>query len=87
MDSSMTQPAKLLLLANILARGGVITQNGKAFLKELILKKDPRLLKVLTAFDSEEAHDPSFLNTINRLIGEVLAPPKRGLASISRPCS
>ena len=33
MDSSMTQPAKLLLLANILARGGVITQNGKAFLK------------------------------------------------------
>jgi hypothetical protein len=29
----MTEPAKLLLLASILAKGGVISQNGKAFFK------------------------------------------------------
>jgi hypothetical protein len=31
--ASLTEPAKLLLLSSILARGGVISLNGKAFLK------------------------------------------------------
>lgn len=68
--ADMTEPAKLLLLASILSKGGVITQNGAGFLKELILKRDPRLLKLLVAFDSEDSKDANFLDSINRIIGE-----------------
>jgi hypothetical protein len=32
-SQQMTEPAKLLLLASILAKGRVISNNGKAFLK------------------------------------------------------
>lgn len=39
---------------------------GKGFLKELILKRDKRLLEVLEGFGS----DPDFLNNLHNLIGE-----------------
>ena len=32
-QQQLTQPAKLLLLASILTKSGVISNNGKAFLK------------------------------------------------------
>jgi len=67
-SSSLTAPAKLLLLASLLAKDGVITNNGKAFLKELILQKDPRLMELLERFDSQEGQDTAFLDTINDLI-------------------
>jgi len=31
--ASLTEPAKLLLLSSILSRSGIISSNGKAFLK------------------------------------------------------
>mmetsp|Transcript_22134 Transcript_22134/g.43586 ORF Transcript_22134/g.43586 Transcript_22134/m.43586 type:complete len:335 (+) Transcript_22134:86-1090(+) len=68
-DSRMTEPAKLLLLASILAKGRVISSNGKAFLKELILRRDPRLLSILASFDSNmDCKDSKFLDTLNSVI-------------------
>jgi len=68
----MTEPAKLLLLASILAKGRVISSNGKAFLKELILRRDPRLLSILASFDSNmDCKDSKFLDTLNSVIGKI----------------
>lgn len=66
---SLTEPAKLLLLASILAKDRMITLNGKAFFKELILRRDPRLHQLLESFDTE-GQDVRFLDKINDLIDE-----------------
>ena len=73
--SDLTEPGKLLLLASVLARGGVISQNGKSWLKELILRRDARLTRLLEAFDDEGSQDVKFLDTINKLIGAPTEPP------------
>ena len=44
--------ARLLLLANVLTNDRVLTHNGKAFFKELIIRKDPRLMDVVLHFSS-----------------------------------
>jgi len=69
-SDSLTEPAKLLLLASLLAKDRIITENGKAFLKELILRRDPRLLLLLQAFETKDTQDAAFLDTIYRLIEE-----------------
>jgi hypothetical protein len=53
MEDTLTEPAKLLLLASLLAKDRIITENGKAFLKELILRRDPRLLSLLNTFETK----------------------------------
>ncbi|KAJ1449541.1 S-adenosyl-L-methionine-dependent methyltransferase [Pelagophyceae sp. CCMP2097] len=60
--------AKLFLLASLLCKDGVITNNGKAFMKELILSCDPRLLALLGAFEERGAADVVFIDSIHELI-------------------
>lgn len=66
--TELTQPAKQLLLASLLAQDRIISNNGKAFLKELILRRDPRLASLLRKFESKEAGDSLFLEQIHELI-------------------
>eukprot|EP00607_Mallomonas_marina_P010066 CAMPEP_0182417376 /NCGR_PEP_ID=MMETSP1167-20130531/1836_1 /TAXON_ID=2988 /ORGANISM="Mallomonas Sp, Strain CCMP3275" /LENGTH=465 /DNA_ID=CAMNT_0024590893 /DNA_START=53 /DNA_END=1450 /DNA_ORIENTATION=- len=67
-DSGMTDPAKLLLLAALLAKDRIISSNAKSFLKELILRRDPRLLELLRRFESKETGDNAFMESIHDLI-------------------
>lgn len=64
----MTQPAKLLLLAALLAKDRIISSNAKSFLKELILRRDPRLIDLLKQFESKETGDNAFMEKIHDLI-------------------
>ena len=69
-NDGMSQPAKLLLLATLFAEDRVISNNGKAWLKELILRRDPRLDALLEQFESKAgaAADSVFLEQIHNLI-------------------
>lgn len=67
-DSGMTDPAKLLLLAALLSKDRIISSNAKSFLKELILRRDPRLLDLLRRFESKETGDNAFMESIHDLI-------------------
>ena len=49
---SSFQPAKLLILASTLNKAGLISKNGKAFFKELILGRDPRCAEVVRLADA-----------------------------------
>mmetsp|Transcript_6864 Transcript_6864/g.9220 ORF Transcript_6864/g.9220 Transcript_6864/m.9220 type:complete len:397 (+) Transcript_6864:49-1239(+) len=69
-NDSLTEPAKLLLLASLLAKDRIISNNGKAFLKELVLRKDKRLVELLRKFESKETGDAEFLEGIHKLIDE-----------------
>jgi len=66
-DEQLTEPAKLLLLASLLSKDRIITQNGKGFLKEVILGRDPRLAQLLASFGSQD-EGTAFLDTINVMI-------------------
>jgi SAM-dependent methyltransferase len=68
MDDSLTEPAKHLLLVALLTSDRIISNNGKAFLKELILRRDPRIATLLHKFESKEAGDATFLQQIHQLI-------------------
>jgi hypothetical protein len=68
--SGLAEPAKLLLLASILAKDRAISNNGKAFLKELILRRDPRLISLLKKFEATETQNAEFLEQIHNLIKE-----------------
>mmetsp|Transcript_20054 Transcript_20054/g.28816 ORF Transcript_20054/g.28816 Transcript_20054/m.28816 type:complete len:415 (+) Transcript_20054:111-1355(+) len=65
---SLNEPAKLLLLAALLAKDHIISNNAKAFLKELILRRDTRIIQLLKKFESKEAGDTTFLDHIHDLI-------------------
>eukprot|EP01041_Mallomonas_annulata_P000761 gene761-1448_t len=67
-DTAMTDPAKLLLLAALLSKDRIISCNAKSFLKELILRRDPRLLDLLKRFESKETGDNAFMEKIHELI-------------------
>lgn len=60
-------PAKFYLLATLLAKDRVITNNGRALLKELILRRDKRLLMLLQDFERTHLSDV-FVNAIHALI-------------------
>ena len=82
----------LLLLASYLAKDGVLTANGKAFFKELILRRDHRLHALLERFqlpqvddavrparNLEKSSDPALQCTRGCLTRDVLeraAPPR-----------
>jgi hypothetical protein len=70
MNNSLSEPAKLLLLCALLAKDRIITDNGKAYLKELVLRRDPRLFQILSKFESRSSADSSFLEQIHNLIEE-----------------
>lgn len=72
MDSGLTQPAKLLLLAALLAKDNVISQNSKSFLKELALRRDDRLVSLLADFESKQTEDAVFLEKIHDAIGKLI---------------
>ncbi|CAM9911789.1 unnamed protein product, partial [Discosporangium mesarthrocarpum] len=61
----LSEPAQLLLLASLLAKDRSISHNGKAFLKELILRRDPRLLE---AFAPHGRGDTDLIDGVQRLI-------------------
>jgi SAM-dependent methyltransferase len=70
MEPELTESAKLLLLASLLARDRVISNNGKAFLKELIIRKDPRVIDLLGSFETRGADDLQVLEQISDVITE-----------------
>ena len=65
---SLSEPAKMLLLGSLLAKQRIISNNAKAFLKEMILRRDPRLARVLAQFEDKTANDAEFLENIHELI-------------------
>eukprot|EP00611_Tribonema_gayanum_P016316 TRINITY_DN2843_c0_g1_i2.p1 TRINITY_DN2843_c0_g1~~TRINITY_DN2843_c0_g1_i2.p1 ORF type:complete len:286 (-),score=110.51 TRINITY_DN2843_c0_g1_i2:255-1112(-) len=65
-SANLSAPGKLLLLASLLARDRVISNNGKALLKDLTLRRDPRVLRLLNAF--EEGGDQDFVRQVHRLL-------------------
>ena len=71
-DNSMSSPSRLLLLTSLLARDGIITNNGKSFLKEMVLRRDPRLGDLMETFSTPTTkdNDMEFLEKVNDLIAE-----------------
>ena len=65
---SLSEPAKMLLLGSLLAKQRIISNNAKSFLKEMILRRDPRLARVLAQFEDKTANDAEFLENIHELI-------------------
>lgn len=64
----ISEPAKSLLLASILAKQGTITNNAKAFLKELVLRRDNNLSAILARFQHKKERDADFLEQLHQLI-------------------
>ena len=48
----------------------IISNNAKAFFKELILRRDPRLASIMTEFESKSSGDALFMQQIHELIGK-----------------
>ena len=69
-ESRLSEPAKLLLLGALLAKDRILGLNAKAFLKELVLRDDPRLRAVLRSFESRSGVDAGFLESIHNLVAE-----------------
>jgi hypothetical protein len=72
MSISLSEPAKMLLLGSLLAKQRIISNNAKAFLKEMILRRDPRLARVLSQFEDKTANDAEFLENIHELISKYI---------------
>mmetsp|Transcript_36292 Transcript_36292/g.62622 ORF Transcript_36292/g.62622 Transcript_36292/m.62622 type:complete len:701 (-) Transcript_36292:44-2146(-) len=68
MSESLTEPAKLLLLSALLTNDSIISNNGKAFLKEMILRRDTRAAVLLKRFEVQNSGDSSFLESLHDLI-------------------
>lgn len=68
MNSVLSEPAKNLLLVSLLANDRIISNNGKAFLKELILRRDPKISDLLEMFESKQSGDSSFMEQLHDLI-------------------
>ena len=66
--NSLSEPAKNLLLVSLLANDKIISNNGKAFLKELILRRDPKISDLLEKFENKESGDSSFMEKLHDLI-------------------
>ena len=64
----MFSTAKLYLLATLLAKDRIITSNGRALLKELILSRDERLLMLMRDFEAKDLSNMIFVNAIHELI-------------------
>ena len=64
----ISEPGKMLLLVSLLAKQRVISNNSKAFLKELILRRDTRLTRILAQFESKSSKDGEFLEELHDLI-------------------
>jgi SAM-dependent methyltransferase len=72
--AALSEPAKNLLLVSLLASDKIISNNGKAFLKELILRRDSGISDLLEQFETKEAGDASFMEKLHNLIeAEALA--------------
>jgi len=70
MSETLTPAGKTLYLISLLAKDRTISNNGKAFLKELILRRDPRLNGLLSKFENKVITDTSFMEGIHQLIQE-----------------
>lgn len=68
MDLGMSEPARLLLLSNLLCSEGIISSNGSAFLKEMILRRDPRLGSLLSRFEGKAVVDSAFMDEVHNII-------------------
>ena len=64
----LSEPARLLLLASLLATDKIISNNGKAFLKEMVLRRDPRLGALLSRFEDRETVDATFIDNVHEII-------------------
>ena len=67
-DSGLSEPAKLLLLATLLAKQGTITNNAKSFLKEMVLRRDMKLSAIMAKFESKAEADVDFLEELHALL-------------------
>ena len=71
MGENLSEPARLLLLASLLSNERIISNNGKAFLKEMVLRRDLRLSTLLTRFEGKEVVDASFIEQVHEIIREL----------------
>jgi hypothetical protein len=55
--------------AALLAKDQIISNNAKAFLKELILRRDTRISELLEKFETKEADNTTFVDSLHDLIG------------------
>ena len=69
-SSPLTEPAKLLLLTSLLTGDNIISNNARSFLKELILRRDARLIPLLQKFEAKDTGDGAFLEATHDLIAE-----------------
>ena len=70
----ISEPGKMLLLASLLAKQRVISNNAKAFLKELVLRRDSRLTSILQQFENKSSKDSEFLEELHELIRKYALP-------------
>ena len=59
--------AGVAFLAENKAKDGVITKNGRALFKELIVRRDPRLARLMADFQSS-ARDSTFVDAVQALV-------------------
>lgn len=52
-----------------MSKDRLISHNGKAYLKELILRRDPRLTSLLEEFLAKRISDNDFLQNVHQFIG------------------
>ena len=67
-SQSLATDTKMFLLVSLLAKDRVISNNGKAILKEMILRRDPRMTPLLENFESQQTQDKSFVESLHELI-------------------
>ena len=63
-------PAKLLLLISILAKDRAISNNSKAFIKEMVLRRDSKLNRLFLSFESNASSDSQFLEDLHNMVME-----------------
>ena len=63
-------PAKLLLLISILAKDRAISNNAKAFIKEMVLRRDSKLNRLFLSCESNVSSDSQFLEDLHNMVME-----------------
>ena len=67
-NQSLSEGGKCLLLISLLAKQKTISNNAKSFLKEMVLRRDTKLSKMLSEFEKKSEPDIQFLEKLHEMI-------------------
>eukprot|EP00605_Chrysophyceae_sp_TOSAG23-4_P003035 GSChrysophyteH1.ASY1.ANO1.3340.1 assembled CDS len=67
-NQSLSESGKCLLLISLLAKQKTISNNAKSFLKEMVLRRDTKLSKMLSEFEKKSEPDIQFLEKLHDMI-------------------